>query len=185
MDLEGGGSVMLFDQFVADCVERLMWDAWFADPDSGLNVLAENRMDLLHEFERRIAEKGIVGLVTLTGVVPGERGTSVFTVRLDVHEIPAINRGDAGTKKTAGEAACKAISLWKEWSPAEGAFSRLENPVWRLADVDEANARIVWALEMTCVTYLETVVQVLGDPATGEVLVSENDESLAVSPTDP
>ena len=176
---------MLFSEFQHACADRLMWDAWFGNPDDGLQVLSEDRMDLLHEYERRIGEKGICGVVTLVRATTVERGLTRFGVRLEVHEIPFINRGEGGTGKSAQDAACKAISLWKEWTPDEGAFSRLEFVDWGLATVDEANGRLIWALEMQTFTYLETVVQVLGDPASGTILASENNESLAVSPTAP
>jgi hypothetical protein len=178
---------MVFDDLLTKLVERLNWDAFFSDPDKGVRVIAENRMDLLNEVDVALAKLGMAVVVAITRVTPDETGAYggaiVVTVTLQAHEIPLINRAESGTQKTAQQILVKSKSLWdRPWTPDRDVWSPLEFQSYQLTDADAQNARVIWTIDYVTRTCLETVVEVLATES-GRPLVTQASENLLVSPT--
>lgn len=179
---------MIFTDLLNACVVRLAGaeggDAFFTDPDTGVAVLAENKIDLGNELDAQLARLGMGVVVAITRIADAgsTQGLVVVNVVFQVHEIPAINRNEGGTLKSALDVATKIISLIKEWTPNEGAWHRFEFASYELIDADENFGRITWQVTMVTGTILETVALVLAD-ASGRAIGNENGEAMLTSPT--
>lgn len=180
---------MIFDDLLNTLVARLNNDAFFSDPAKGLQVIAANRMDLLTEVDIALNKLGIVAVLEVTRVVPDQigayHGSVVVTLTLQVHEIPLLNRAESGSQKTAQQCLVKSRSLWdRPWTPDRDVWSPLQLQSFQMTSVDEATAMVVWSMEYTTMTMLETVVEVLATES-GVPLVTQSQENLFVSPTAP
>lgn len=175
---------MIFSDLQNAVVARLNWDAYFADPDKGATVLAENRMDLIHELDASLARLGVCAVVVTPRVTPGENDTTSVRVVLLIHEIPIINRDTSGSQKAAQDLGAKAMALLTDWTPNEDMWSPLEFQGLELTDVDETYGRITWSAEFITYTMLELLITLLDDES-DNVLINESGETLLVSPTDP
>jgi hypothetical protein len=178
---------MIFADLLNALVAPLNNDAYFADPASLVKWIAENRMDLLSELDSSLAKTGIGGVVAVSSVQDGERGSEIIvTILGQIHEIPLINRAPSGSKKTAFDVGVKALSIWgdRSWSPNRDVWSPLEFKGLELTDVDEEYGRVTWSLRMETRTMLEIVPTLLGDGGT-KLFTDELGRPLLVSPINP
>lgn len=178
---------MIFTDLQNALVARLMGDAYFGAPETGVLAIAENRMDLLAELDQQLARCGLGVVVAIGQIASGEHGNdsvteAIVTITSQVHEIPAINRAEGGTQKTALDVLVKHLSLWgAPWRPSDG-WSPLQFTNFSLLEVDQDFGRITWQIEFQTRTFLETVVEALATES-GLPLGTEAGELLINSPT--
>jgi hypothetical protein len=186
---------MLLTEYITSCVDRLKSDAYFADPDNPVSVAGNgDALDYAAEHDGLLAKYGLAVSIDIIecAVVgePSEFGNDFVRVVLavHVHEFPSVARyrgaGDTREQKNAHDVAIKAKSLLCQWTPDDGVWHRLRFASWQVTGRDEESGMITRTLLLHAHTFMETVVDVLGNE-NGEVLVNENNQPFLVSPTDP
>jgi hypothetical protein len=173
---------MIFTDLQQAIVDRLLWDAWFTDPDAKVSVIREDPLNLLAEYQKSIGKLGAVVIVAQPAIVETERIDLVnISIVLHSAENVTLNRSKSGSQKTGAENLIKAMALLRQWTPNEDMWAPFYLKGMTPIGEDEDGC-YHHQLELYTYTMLELLVTLLGTER-GTAIGDQDGKAFVVSPT--
>jgi hypothetical protein len=182
---------MIFAELQNSIADLLNADAYFTQSPAcpvywqGQKEDADKKpLETAKAMQAALNNAGATAMVMYPTVRDGGNDHAEAQITILFLENVVKNKATTGTQKSAWNFAVKAMAILMQeqnqvapWS--QFFFDSIDD------DVDiEAEGHIGWTLKCHCRTLLDTVIYALADEL-GALLVTENDEPLLVSPTEP
>lgn len=178
----------IFRQFQNAIIARLNWDAYFSQSEA-IELKAEKRPTTRKDVQSALADRGIIGIVSLPKFERAGDGEFEYVCDLEFWENPKLTESDTAERDGLNCVAKAMALLFHYVIPITNIDGERSDPFRKLemdegGFVEERDGIPVYRVRISTRIYIDVLVYILGNEDEF-ALVNENGEALIQTPTAP